>query len=394
MPFLNIGNLNLSGKLTVEPLFQGPTFSLSETSKLTSTARTFGYVLSMTSSTLAVGAYAASTVSTYELVDNKWTKISDIVKTGRFGAKVAVTDDWLAISDNPVSGNGTVWIYKRNGARSWGTTEFAVLSAPVGTTGNGFGASVALDGNTLVVGHRQANSVGGVHVYVFNGTSWVIEGNFLTVNASEVRASTSQNLGSEVSIDGDLLIAGGPGDTLGRGNGVAFVSKRTGTSWSAPVVIKPTTTFLDGFGWTVKAKNNYVLVGAPYGNASERIPGRAFLYDCTGALPVLEETFTVRTDRSTLIQDTLMTTNDSFGWAVDMNNDHSVVLVSSLNRNSRGIVYAYEKFNNVWGPSALPDSAMLPNPQVSNGRFGSAIGFTSSGAVIGAYGANASYWFK
>lgn len=395
MPSLNIGNLTLSGNIMVEPLVLGPTFSVVEESKISSSLRSFGFSTAGAGNSMVVGAYSSASIAVYDFVEDRWIKSAEYTKTGRFGMKVAITDDWVATCDNPASGNGSVWIYRRTGARTWSTTEFVILTAPAGVPGNGYGASVALSGNTLVVGHRQANGgVGGAHVYVFNGTSWILQGSLLTASLSQVRTSTAQNLGIEVSIDGDLVVIGGSGDTLGRGNGIAIVSKRTGTTWSTPVVIKPETTFLDGFGWAVKANNEFVIVGAPYGNVTERIPGRAFLYDCTGVTPTLVETFTVRTDRTTIIQDTSMTTNDSFGWAVDVNSTQDVVLVGSINRTSRGIVYAYQKVNNVWGVSAMPDSAIVPTSQVTSGRFGSSISRTNAGFIIGAYGANSVYWFK
>lgn len=394
MPFLDLNGLSLFGKISVEAKIAGPEYIVSELARTTSTSKAFGFNISSDDTKFIIGAYAAAKAFVYEYDGTNWIKAAEWTKTGRFGYKIAIDGDWAAVANTPTSGNGSVFIYRKV-AGVWGTTEFATINIPDAGLGSGFASSISMNNGTLVIGHTKANTVGGAHVYVWNGTSWAKQGGLLTVASASTRAGNNQNLGTEVSINGDLLVVGGPGDTLGKGLGLAFVSKRTGNTWSDPVVIKPETTYLDGYGWSVRARGNKVVVGSPYGNATDNIPGRAFLYDCSSSTPTLDHIFTVKTDRSELIQDTQMTTADSYGWAIDLSPDGNVLAVGSVNRfGNRGITYVYEKLNTVWGISAIPNSWLTANNAAVNNRFGSAVAFVQDGIVVGAYGLGAFYWFK
>ncbi|MNK83763.1 hypothetical protein D3C87_1035890 [compost metagenome] len=394
MPFLELTGLSLSGKISVEAKLSGPEYIVAEIARTTSTSKAFGFNISTDDTNFIIGAYAAAKAFVYEFDGTNWIKAAEWTKTGRFGYKVAISGEWAAVANTPTSGNGSVFIYRKV-AGTWQTTEHTTINTPDTGLGNGFASAVSMHNGTLVIGHRQANAVGGAHVYVWSGSAWVKQGGLLTIPAVSSRATTNQNLGIEVSIDGDLLVAGGSGDTLGKGAGIAIVSKRTGSTWSAPVIIKPETTYLDGYGWSVRARGNKVLVGAPYGNTTDRIPGRVFMYDCTGVTPTLDKVFTVKADRSELIQDTQMLTTDSYGWAIDLSPDGNILAVGSVNRfGSRGITYVYEKLNTVWGVSAIPNSWLTAGNAAANHRFGSAVAFVQDGLVVGAYGLGAFYWFK
>lgn len=393
MPFLELTGLTLSGKLSVEAMLSGPEYIVAEIARTTSTAKAFGYNISSDDTNFIIGAYAAAKALVYEFDGTNWVKAAEWTKTGRFGFKVAIDGDWAAVSNSPTSGNGSVYMYRRVGG-VWQTTEHTTINIPDTGLGNGFASAVSMHNGTLVIGHRQANTVGGAHVYVWNGTAWTKQGGLLTIPPASSRATTNQNLGIEVSVHGDLVVVGGSGDTLGKGAGMAFVSKRTGSTWSSPVSIKPETTYLDGYGWAVRVRGNKVVVGAPYGNATDKHPGRVFLYDCTGATPTLDQEFTVKIDRSELIQDTQMTSTDSYGWSIDLSPDGNILAVGSVNRfGNRGITYVYEKLNTVWGVSAIPNSWLTASNAATNNRFGSAVAFAQGGLVVGAYGLGAFYWF-
>ncbi|MNK83491.1 hypothetical protein D3C87_1033060 [compost metagenome] len=394
MPFLDLTSLTLSGKISIEAKIAGPEYIVAELSRTTSTAKAFGYNISSDDTQIIVGAYSSSKAFIYEFDGTNWNKTGEFTKTGRFGFKVAIDGEWAAVANTPTSGNGSVFIYRKVGG-VWQTTEHTTLNNPDIGLGNGFAGSISINNGTLAVGHTKANSVGGAHIYVWSGTAWTKQGNLLTVATNQTRSGTNQNLGIEIAVHGDNLVVGGSGDTLGKGNGVAFVSKRTGSTWSAPILIKPETTYLDGYGWAVRVRGNSILVAAPYGNAADAHPGRVFLYDFSGASPNLQKIFTVKTDRTELIQDPLMKTTDSFGWSIDINPTGDVIAVGSVNRNgNRGIAYIYEKNNNVWGVSATPNSWIEASNASANHRFGSAVAFAQDGLVVGAFGLGAFYWFK
>lgn len=394
MPILGLTNLSLFGNLTLAPKVIGPEFKVSELTSSPNAGRVFGFNVSADDTSMIIGAYGSAQAVIYEYDGANWILRRTLTKTGRFGFKVAIHGEWAAVANTPTSGNGSVFLYRKV-AGVWQATEHTTINTPNAGLGNGFASAVSLHGNTLVVGHRQANDVGGVHVYVFDGTAWVKQGGLLTTAVGNTRSGANQNLGSEVSIHGDTLVAGGSGDTLGKGAGLAIVSKRSGSTWSTPIVLRPATNYLDGFGWSVKARGNSIVVGAPYGNSTDQHPGRVFLYDYSGSTPTLTDTFTVRTNKSEIIQDPLMNVNDSFGWSIDINPTENVIAVGAIGRSSNtGITYLFEKVNNTWGKADVPNSWLLPSVSIANGRFGSALAFTNNGLIVTAYGSTRFYWFK
>lgn len=379
-----------------------PTFNVSEVSKFGLGSTGYGLMSASDGTSLIVGAYGSSKAYIYGYDGTNWNEEAVFTKTSRFGYGVAIYGEWAVVSDFPVSTfqNGTATIYRKT-AGVW--AEHTVLTAPFmsvpGTTngGNGFGSSVSLSGNTLIVGRPQnmTDTFGGVHVYDWDGTNWV-QGQFLTVSGGT--RVNPQYFGMSSSIDGGIMVVGGSGSTLPSsfGKGMAFISKRTGTTWSTPELIAPPTTDSDAYGWSTTVRGTKVLVGATYKNDTTGIPGRVFLYDVSGTTAVLEQTFTVKTDTSEIIQDTLVTTAANFGFDVGMSADGNVIAVGAINRNGvRGIVYVYENVGGVWGLSALPTNSWLTaSDATTNARFGSSISFAQGGIVVGAYGVGKVYWFK
>ena len=68
------------------------------------------------------------------------------------------------------------------------------------TKANGFGYSVAIDGETIVVGYPFWNSQGQATIYQRNASGW-----FLT---AELTGKADSQLGSSVAVDGDTAAVG------------------------------------------------------------------------------------------------------------------------------------------------------------------------------------------
>lgn len=391
MPELILSNISLKGTI-LAPYIQEPEFSLREKESYTSAGATFGFNMSSSGDSIIVGAYSSSKAYIFNIQNDQFNQVAEFTKTGRFGFKVAIDGDWAAVTDTPSSGNGSVSVYRRTGD-TW--SEFTTITIPAGVTGSGFASSVSISGTSMIIGHTKANSVGGAHIYVFNGTSWIRQGSLLSVNTSETRVRTSQNLGGEVVIDGNIAVVGGSGDTLGRGQGIAFISRRVGSTWSTPIVIKPSTTYSDGFGWSISLVETKLAIGAPVGSTSDDHTGRVFLYDISTQNPMLTNILMIRKNKTATVQDTGSTIGDSFGWAVRISETHPVIAVGAPNRNAnRGTTYLLEFYNNTWGPALVPNGRLTPTSEPANGRFGSSLSFIQRGLVIGAYGANSMFLFE
>src|SRR3954453_12067849 len=88
------------------------------------------------------------------------------------------------------------------------------------------GFSVAIDGDTLVLGAPSSqNGQGDVHVFQRTGDTWTETGR---LTASD--GASGDGLGSSVAIDGDTIVVGAPDAAIGThtDQGAAYTFARTG----------------------------------------------------------------------------------------------------------------------------------------------------------------------
>src|SRR5262249_15944822 len=103
-----------------------------------------------------------------------------------------------------------------------------------GTAGDQFGASVAIDGTTAVVGaprHQGPASVNkGSPVYVFtlSGSTWSLQQQLFAGDSS-----INNDFGSSVAIQGDTLVVGADNHEA------AYVFTRSRSTWSQQAELQP-----------------------------------------------------------------------------------------------------------------------------------------------------------
>lgn len=217
-----------------------------------------------------------------------------------YGKSVAVDGDTVAVgavfedsaatgvngnaSDNSVSGSGAVYVYVRNGT-TW--TQQAYIKASNTGAGDEFGTSVALDGDTLVVGAQyedsaatgvngvqtdnSASASGAAYVFVRNGTTWSQQAYLKASNTG-----AQDNFGGSVSISGDTVVVGaatedsaatgadGDGSNNAATNaGAVYVFVRSGTTWTQQAYLKASNTDAgDRFGYSVGVSGDVLVSGA------------------------------------------------------------------------------------------------------------------------------------
>ena len=131
---------------------------------------------------------------------------------------------------------GRVDVYDR-GAGGW--SRSGSLDDPVFASQTYFGFSIAIDGDTALVGAPYDRFggplTGAVHVYQRTGSTWTHVDKW---TASD--ASTLAQFGSTVAISGNLALVGAPGDSEhGRNSGAAYVFERVGSTWMEKEKIVP-----------------------------------------------------------------------------------------------------------------------------------------------------------
>ena len=128
----------------------------------------FGESVALVGDRLAVGCTRENHANGYGLTyvfrraGSAWVEearlVPDLFPAAYAGQAVALQGDRLVVGNplaNSVTHTGFAYVYERDGAGAW--NRVAVLAASDGRPGDGFGRSVALDGDNVLVGARQAN---------------------------------------------------------------------------------------------------------------------------------------------------------------------------------------------------------------------------------------------
>jgi hypothetical protein len=117
------------------------------------------------------------------------------------------------------TGAGAAHVFRRTGA-SW--SQVQELEPPSGEAQE-FGTSMAISGDTLVVGAPRQDQ-GSAYVYVLSGNTWT-EQQRLTASDGE----TNDRFGDSVSVLGDAIVIGAP--VGGNFVGSAYSFTRSGGTW-------------------------------------------------------------------------------------------------------------------------------------------------------------------
>jgi len=205
-----------------------------------------------------------------------------------FGASVALQGDTVIVgapgAGGPLStSQGVVYVFKKVGS-AW--VESAILSASDGDDNDMFGASVAFKGDTLVVGAPEADVGGFVDrgaAYVFrtNGNGWAQEGKLTASNGA-----ASHKFGTSVAyyqfpLSGKAVLVGAPSYNLG--GGAAYMFRKPATTWTQVSQLSPSgQAGASRFGQSVALGVVYgtetAVVGAPDATSSGVATGVAFVH--------------------------------------------------------------------------------------------------------------------
>src|SRR5690606_10211951 len=150
-----------------------------------------------------------------------------------------------------------------------------------------FGHSVALDGNTVLVGAQYADvggnsSQGAAYVFTWNGANWIPQAKLTAGDGAD-----GDRFGSALALDGETALVGAHEADVGGVffHGAAYVVTRSGATWTEQEKL----TAADGaagdqFGSSVALDGETALVGAYSaevdGNNSQ---GAAYVFTRSGA---------------------------------------------------------------------------------------------------------------
>ena len=191
---------------------------------------------------------------------------SDGAASDLFGVSVAISGDTAVVGAylDDVVGNaeqGSVYVFVRIGT-NW--TQQQKLTASDGLAGDNFGISVAVSGDTVVVGAHLDNvganaDQGSTYVFGRSGTVWLQQQKLVASDGAP-----NDDFGISVAIFGDTVVVGAPLDNVGANadQGSAYVFVRSGTVWSQEQLVASDGAANDGLGYSVAISGNTVVVGA------------------------------------------------------------------------------------------------------------------------------------
>jgi hypothetical protein len=319
----------------------------------------FGFAVGVSGDTAVVGAYSedggpgdpeSSAGAAYVFQQDSaggpaWRQVarlqaSDAQFQDSFAEAVSISGDTIAIgargedggTGDPVSGAGAVYVFERDhgGKDKWG--QIQKILAPDAEADAGFGRSVALDGDTMVVGASGEDGepgdpcadCGAAYVFQYvSGHDWL--------HAATLRASDGQAndiFGHSVAISGGTVVVGaygedGVGDAVNLAGAVYVFQRDEGGPGNWGEVEKLTASDLqdtDRFGYSVAVAGDVLLVGAfgEDGGLGDPIPG-------AGAVYIFEDLSTLGWTQIRKIYASDVAVADSFGYSVALSNDTAII---------------------------------------------------------------------
>ncbi|MBL9146725.1 MAG: choice-of-anchor D domain-containing protein [Verrucomicrobiaceae bacterium] len=358
--------------LTIDPIAQQAYLKASNTGA----GDSFGYSVAVSGDTVVVGA---------------WSENSNA--TGVNGNQ----------ADNSAADAGAAYVFTRSGT-TW--TQQAYLKASNAEAGDNFGYSVAVAGDTIVVGawnedssatgvngnqaDNSATNAGAAYVFTRSGTTWTQQAYLKPSNAE-----TGDSFGYSVAVAGDTVVVGARYEdsnaTSINGNeannsalasGAAYVFTRSGANWTQQAYLKASNTNAgDWFGWSVALWGDTVVIGA----RSQAGSGAAYVFTRSGT------TWT----QQAFLKASIIGSGDEFGISVAVSGDTLVIGASGEDSNATGVngnqtdnsasfagaAYVFTRIGTTWTQQAY----LKASNTGAGDRFGTSVAVSGDSVVVGAW---------
>ena len=344
------------------------------------------------SDTVVVGAYqesvppggvAAGAAYVFVRSGTTWTEQQRLIAPDgetfdNFGYSVSIHGDTVVVGsylhDAPLAPHaGAAYVFVRSGT-TW--TVQQELRADDAFGNDWFGASVAVYGDTIVVGAPRDDTTAGLDagsLYVFarSGSTWTQQQHLLAADGA-----ANNELGYSVSLYADTVVAGAQiGNVGGQQAGSAYVFVRSGTTWSQQQKLYASDGALgDSFGTSVSVNVDTVIVGAPDDDTSGGFnAGSAYVFVRSGATWSQQQKLTASDGAD----------SDFFGWSVSVFGDTAVVGAFNADTPgmSAGAAYVFVRGGTAWAQH----QKLVASDGASPHQFGHAVSISGDTLVVGAF---------
>ena len=369
----------------------------SQRQKITSTPRGIGAqhgnAVAINGSTMVVGARFDSTTASqagaayvYILSGGVWTQqavllANDGALGDKFGYSVAISGDTIVVGayndDTAFSNGGSAYVFVRSGT-TWAFQQ--KLLPGDGTADDEFGNAVGIQGDTIAAGAHFADlpgnsQAGSVYIYRRGGTTWGQTQKLIPV-AAPTGVILGDHFGDSVAISGRLAIGASGDDTPFTSAGAVYVFAESGGSFVPQQKLTiPTGANGDNFGFSVALEGNTLVGGAHQYSPIIGQPafGAAYIYEFDGSTWNSQGRITAADGAAF----------DRFGYSVAVSNN--VVAVGAREDDTAagpdaGSAYIFTRSGTNW----TQQQKIAPSDTFNGDRFGVSVALSSGNLIVGA----------
>jgi FG-GAP repeat len=380
-------------------------------------------------------AYDSGAAYVFVRSGGTWTqqaylKASNVGVDAGFGSSVAIAGEIIVVGanseDSATSGvnnipagtatnSGAAYVFVRNGG-TW--TQQAYLKASNTEQYDRFGESVAVSGETIVVGalFEDSGSVGpgspqnnnsgvdsgAAYVFTRSGVVWSQQAYFKSSNSQ-----VGDQFGGSVAISGETIVVGAEEEdssTLGVGStpnesarrsGAAYVFTRSGLTWSEQAYLKASNTGAgDAFGYSVAVSGETIVVGAYLEDSSTTGVGSVpnEMASDSGAAYVFVRSAGIWSQQAYLKASNTVG-NDLLGYAVAVSGDTVAVGASGEDSSTTGVgstpnaaalgsgaAFVFTRSAGIWSQQAY----LKASKSTVGDYFGISLGISGPSLIAGA----------
>jgi len=305
---------------------------------------------------------------------------SDAAVGDFLGWSVSISGDTAIVGsrlDDHAGGTdaGSAYVFVRSGG-VW--TQQQKLVASDAAASDWFGISIALSGDTAVVGayqddHAGGTNAGSVYVFVRSGAVWAQQAKLVASDAA-----ASDLFGQSVSISSDTIIVGAHQDDHAAGSnaGSAYAFVRSGGVWTQQAKLTAADAAAnDLFGYSVSISGDTAIVGAYFDDHAGGInSGSAYVFlRSSGAWA--EQTRLTASDAAQA---------DNLGSSVSVAGDTAVVGAHGADHSFQaeaGAAYVYTRSGGIWSQQAK----LVASDPGGSDQFGFSVSCSGDTAVVGSW---------
>ena len=295
-----------------------------------------------------------------------------------FGGSVGISGDGdtVIVGTNKglgASGGNSAYIFTRSGS-TWTQQSKIIASDDSGSSYFGCEVSISDDGNTAIIGAKEAGTAGQSYIFTRSGSTWTQQSILVP---SDGTSGDAFGFSASLSNDGNTAIVGSrTKSTVGYNFGAAYIYTRSGSIWAEQSILLPDDASSGAeFGWSVSLSNdgNTAIVSAWRENSNS---GSAYIFTRSG---------------STWTQQSKIVPSDAasarFGSSVSVSNDGNTVIAGSLRESTgahfAGAAYIFTRSGSTW----TEQSKIQASDKQASDQFGisSAVSGDGRAIIVGSY---------